>query len=781
MKKHLNDSIFIAVSFLLITGTSLFAYPHPEGFYKHLFMDGGAYLSPRKYFPAGNALADTLQYNFEYLATASDVAGIYKTNRVLAGNPSYDLDPAYAPDDNGYLLYPDRSPRYMMIYVNGGSSKNHGGALDEPARQNVEDFFLNGGSYIGTCAGSFISGLNECTTGDCLPRETFFHVWPSYLAYTQMALNGDQCYPGIDLVDTDSATPGNQNPLLQYHSFGGDYKVDWARHHLGPYFREDLPLPAGTAILGRYDNKYSADSGRAALITYKRDSLTGRAVLNGCHPESDSNSLDPYATGERYELFSAKIKYAATGTGLPRIKGTLKNNVARIMSLNAVAGHEKIGDYQYHHYKITLPEGAPYLKLTLDGQSGYPFNVYARQGGMAFNSLVPVLQKDLTNTNQKILTIDLPAAGEWYVGVELDTAVLCTQGSSSTRPVYTGALPTINGISYTLTAAYNDTLPPYHTIMASADSHGIISPAGATQVYEGADQIYAIIPDSAYVVDYVEVDGVDAGSLSLYNFPYVSADHAIIAHFRERVYYDTLIVDNGDSGTSSTGTWSVSSGANYYGTPSLACSGPAGSYTWQATLPDTGNYSIEMWWTRLSTRLSVIPVIIYDSLVALDTVYVNQYDNMKGGLWNLLMPVALFSTHQVRIEILHPGTAGNICADAVRIIGNPKTISGGIVAGEVSRVDVNLPFTLSACPNPFNPSLSVTYSIPVQSPVELAVFNVQGRRVTELARHALMAPGRYTTTWTGTEENGKRASSGLYIVKLRMGKRIKVFKVLMLK
>ncbi|MFH0919113.1 MAG: T9SS type A sorting domain-containing protein [Fibrobacterota bacterium] len=190
--------------------------------------------------------------------------------------------------------------------------------------------------------------------------------------------------------------------------------------------------------------------------------------------------------------------------------------------------------------------------------------------------------------------------------------------------------------------------------------------------------------------------------------------------------------------------------------------------------------SIEMWWTHLSTRCTNVPVIIYDSLTALDTMTINQTAN--GGLWNMLMPGASFSTHQIRIEIRHPGVASrNICADAVRIIGNPTTISGGTVAAEAALSDINLPFSLMACPNPFNPTLSVTYSIPVESPVELAVFNVQGRKVMDLSHNAAMMPGRYTTTWNGTEENGKRASSGLYIVQLRMGKRIKIFKAMMLK
>jgi hypothetical protein len=49
-------------------------------------------------------------------------------------------------DDNGVLLYPDREPRFMLMYT-GGDYGDHGSAVGATGLKNVQDFFNNGGSY----------------------------------------------------------------------------------------------------------------------------------------------------------------------------------------------------------------------------------------------------------------------------------------------------------------------------------------------------------------------------------------------------------------------------------------------------------------------------------------------------------------------------------------------------------------------------------------------------------------------------------------------------------
>ncbi|MFO0752916.1 MAG: hypothetical protein U0411_06280 [Thermodesulfovibrionales bacterium] len=90
-----------------------------------------------------------------------------------------------------------------------------------------------------------------------------------------------------------------------------------------------------------------------------------------------------------------------------------------------------------------------------------------------------------------------------------------------------------------------------------------------------------------------------------------------------------VIVDNGGTGTSHTGSWAVSGGANPYGKNSLYGQGGA-KYTWKASLLQAGKYEVYAWWTVTSTRSRSAPLkITYSGGSA--TVRVNQQTNGGSG------------------------------------------------------------------------------------------------------------------------------------------------------
>jgi hypothetical protein len=72
-------------------------------------------------------------------------------------------------------------------------------------------------------------------------------------------------------------------------------------------------------------------------------------------------------------------------------------------------------------------------------------------------------------------------------------------------------------------------------------------------------------------------------------------------------------------------------------------------------------------------------------------------------------------------------------------------------------------FAISAYPNPFNPSTSISLTLPVQSYVEIRVFDVMGRKVRNLLQKDLAA-GMQTFTWDGLGDGGTRIASGFYIL-----------------
>ncbi len=75
-------------------------------------------------------------------------------------------------------------------------------------------------------------------------------------------------------------------------------------------------------------------------------------------------------------------------------------------------------------------------------------------------------------------------------------------------------------------------LPPVtHTITATADANGSISPAGSVVVTEGTDQSFDITPNSGFEIASVIVDGSPVATATPFTFVNVEADHTIDVTF----------------------------------------------------------------------------------------------------------------------------------------------------------------------------------------------------------------------------------------------------------
>jgi hypothetical protein len=83
-------------------------------------------------------------------------------------------------------------------------------------------------------------------------------------------------------------------------------------------------------------------------------------------------------------------------------------------------------------------------------------------------------------------------------------------------------------------------------------------------------------------------------------------------------------------------------------------------------------------------------------------------------------------------------------------------------------------------PNPFNPTTTISYSLPQTAPVELTIYNVKGQVVKHLVNE-IQNSGNYKVSWGGTNDKNETVSSGFYFFKLTAGKDKIIEKMLMLK
>lgn len=145
-----------------------------------------------------------------------------------------------------------------------------------------------------------------------------------------------------------------------------------------------------------------------------------------------------------------------------------------------------------------------------------------------------------------------------------------------------------------------------------------------------------------------------------------------ITNMPSNVFYTTqtptaIIIDNGQPGTSSTGTWAVSGAPNPYGKNSV-WSYSGATYTWYFKPSASGTYRVSMWWTSLSSRSKAVPVKIWKSGGTIAQLAVNQIEN--GGKWNVLgqWPMNEGTTYKVTITAPY-GSPPSTCADAVKFEG----------------------------------------------------------------------------------------------------------------
>ena len=386
-----------------------------ESYYKDIFLDAGYALTDRTTLPA----AVFLGLSMEYFSSSLSEDTVLQ-NQVLGGDPQ---------DNNGRLLYPDGQPRYRLLFVVGGNSRTHGMSLREQTRERMREHYYNGGSYVGTCAGSaFVS--NGYDNNDNYPY--YLHIWP----YSPLHSGVRNSSVGISMLPN--------SPLVKNYSYGGDGVVSNVRHNKGLYVDR---WPVGAEILAWNDT--TSDSllqGKPAIWSYKKDKKSGRMVVTGSHPES-------YTSGERRELMAAMLQYAIEGCGPSPIKGFLKNGELREMNKSSEdndPNYARIGDLQYHHFVVYIPQGAANIIFKVSSPVECDMQL------MLSNKTIPYNGKENYKTNMpgsnQLLQISSMKPGFWYVSVKCNTTVMTT--TEEWGQSYTGRTDVLNGIPYSVSVSW---------------------------------------------------------------------------------------------------------------------------------------------------------------------------------------------------------------------------------------------------------------------------------------------------------------------------------------
>ena len=390
-----------------------------RSFYKDVFLDAGIVLTSRKTLAAAEYLNLSLEgISLPYSNPSPEDKALQSA--IISGEEI---------DLNGRLLYPDGQPRYRLLFVNGGTATSHGQSLGKTGVARMHTFVKNGGSYVGTCAGTFLAANGFDDTPN---YPWFLSVWPGVTQHTK--LHNKRF--GIFI--------GENSPLLRYYDFGGDYYVDAVRHNNGGF---PLSLPDGTEVLARYD--YPGDERvhmKPNIWAYKETLLTGRVVLEGSHPEEVKD-------GERRDLTAAMMLYAMDGVGVTTLKGYLKNGEERVMDKKTTdnnPAYTRIGDLQTHHFAAYIPSDAHNIRVRLFSSSDCDLALTMSQDSYAFSD-VAEYRSAVPGASQE-LSFPTIREGLWFIAVQCLTTVTVTETDYGQE--YGGKTEVLNGVPYSISISW---------------------------------------------------------------------------------------------------------------------------------------------------------------------------------------------------------------------------------------------------------------------------------------------------------------------------------------
>lgn len=69
-------------------------------------------------------------------------------------------------------------------------------------------------------------------------------------------------------------------------------------------------------------------------------------------------------------------------------------------------------------------------------------------------------------------------------------------------------------------------------------------------------------------------------------------------------------------------------------------------------------------------------------------------------------------------------------------------------------------------PNPFNPSTTIAFAVPKAGDLKLAIYNLRGQLVRTL-HNGPIAAGNHKVVWDGTDADGAKVASGIYMYRLQ--------------
>jgi len=188
-------------------------------------------------------------------------------------------------------------------------------------------------------------------------------------------------------------------------------------------------------------------------------------------------------------------------------------------------------------------------------------------------------------------------------------------------------------------------------------------------------------PNPPYVGPIIE-DFNNAEAVNQYLLQYLWNAGATVIPVRERDMNSAeAVVDDGDGGFATSGTWNTTTGSGYgsdYRWASTVVSTPTASVTWTVALPADGQYAVYVWYRPGTNRAADARYTVHHA-GGETTVTVDQRHH--GSTWHYLGTYGFLAGTAPRLTLTNRSSATGtvVIADAVRIGGGTFSSLSGIV------------------------------------------------------------------------------------------------------
>jgi hypothetical protein len=191
---------------------------------------------------------------------------------------------------------------------------------------------------------------------------------------------------------------------------------------------------------------------------------------------------------------------------------------------------------------------------------------------------------------------------------------------------------------------------------------------------------------------------------------------------------------------------------------------------------DSVNHRFVVEWDSMpyyhaQTTFDWYEVVIYDTTVHTETgdnVVLVQYLTANGHTANTIGmedPESQVGITYLNRGNYHRGAAPIVPGMAIKYTTNPPRARVSLEdPGNSIAVPTRLAL-LRTSPNPFRGRTMLTYAVPREMKLALAVYDLSGRKVTELFR-GLAQPGIHTALWNGRDARGRSVGQGVYFYRL---------------